>query len=652
MLKNLSVSRKIYAALGLAIFAGVFSAAAVLYRQRADAASYRSIIDTKLEARRLAVQSQFTLLRQVQEWKNVLIRGHVPEMRAKYEDALRKEAIVVNATADSLRRLTTDSTALRLADDFAAAHTKLSEGYEGALKVFDAADGKNYQVADSMMKGRDRAPVATLDTLAARMSLIAEDGIQAQNASAARARWVLSIIVVALMAVVAFLGWRMGRALTRRLAVVTSRVDELRTQDLASLAAAAKSMAAGDLDATVACRTEPVRDDARDEIGHLAATLNHMIESTRDTVSAFDAANTILRRLVDETGTLIAAARRGQLQVRGDARAFAGGYHALVSGFNQTLDAVTGPITEASQVLDQVAARDLTVRMTGDYQGDHAAIKRAVNTVTETLDAAFGEIAGAAEQVAGAAGQIASGAQSLASGSSAQAASLEEIGASLHELNSMSGSNADNAAAAQGMTTTARDGATAGVAQMDKVSQAMGKIRASADSTARIVKTIDEIAFQTNLLALNAAVEAARAGDAGKGFAVVAEEVRNLAIRAAEAAKQTALLIEQAVADSKQGAELGAAAFRQLGDIDNSVSKVSGMISEIAEASDVQRRGVKQIAVAIERLNDLTQQSAASSEESAAAAEELSSQAHTVQGLVSSFQISAAMHARRPMRVA
>jgi len=238
------------------------------------------------------------------------------------------------------------------------------------------------------------------------------------------------------------------------------------------------------------------------------------------------------------------------------------------------------------------------------------------------------------EQVTSASGQVSSASQQLAEGASEQASSLEETSSALEEMASMTRQNADNANQANSAMKEAGKIVEGGVEAMTRMSQAIDKIKTSASETAKIIKTIDEIAFQTNLLALNAAVEAARAGEAGKGFAVVAEEVRNLARRSAEAAKTTADLIEGSQKNSDAGVAVAAEVAKSLSGIKESASKVGTLVAEIAAASKEQAQGIDQVNTAVAEMDKVVQSNAANAEESASASEELSSQAQELSSMV------------------
>ncbi len=237
-------------------------------------------------------------------------------------------------------------------------------------------------------------------------------------------------------------------------------------------------------------------------------------------------------------------------------------------------------------------------------------------------------------QTTAAAGQVAQSGQTLAQDSNEQAASLEETSASLEEIASMTRHNVENSSAADLAAREARQTAQQGSQAMEQMSAAIDKIKASSDETAKIIKTIDEIAFQTNLLALNAAVEAARADESGKGFAVVAEEVRNLAQRSAQAARNTSRLIEESQQHARAGVTSSASVATFLRDIVSRVDNVAQLVAEVSAASAEQRSGIDQINLAVTRMDQLTQSGAATSEETAAAAEELSAQAEELDRIV------------------
>jgi methyl-accepting chemotaxis protein len=259
-------------------------------------------------------------------------------------------------------------------------------------------------------------------------------------------------------------------------------------------------------------------------------------------------------------------------------------------------------------------------------------------SIGKPLRATVAVLSSGAAEISGAANEVANASQQLASGSSEQAASIEETSSSLEQMASMTQQNADNAAQADSLMREVRQVVDSANNSMAELKRAIDTINSASDETAKIIKTIDEIAFQTNLLALNAAVEAARAGEAGAGFAIVAEEVRNLAMRTAEAAKNTTSLIEGNMSNIKNGSNLVTATDEEFSKVQASAEKVAELISEIAVASTEQSEGIGQVNQATTEMDRVTQQVAASAEESAAASEQLSAQAETMQGVVSGLR--------------
>ena len=481
------------------------------------------------------------------------------------------------------------------------------------------------------------------------MVVVSEDAAEA-FAAAAELQWLLVGVSLLVAVIVGLVAWRQASRLAQPLAdaaalaerlAVGATAHEIRAVEgkdesarlnaalrglleyMRGLTAASEKVAAGDMHIDIAPKGE------RDELS-----------------KAFLTVARVNAQLIETVGGITRSALDGQLGARGDAQRFAGSYRELVEGVNRTLDAVMAPIGEAAQVLDRLAARDLTARVTGSYRGDHAKITNALNAAAGNLEAALGEVLTTAEQVAAASAQIGTGSHALAEGANEQASTLEEVSSSLSELTTRTRQNAASAQTARSLADEARTSAATGTSSMGRLQEAMGRIKQSSDATARIVKTIDEIAFQTNLLALNAAVEAARAGDAGRGFAVVAEEVRALALRSAEAAKNTAALIEEAVQNAEGGVAINDEVLRQLGDINTRISRVREVMGEIAGASEEQRSGVEQIAAAVEQMNGVTQQVAANSQESAATAQQLAAQADTLRTTLARFTLSASAAAR------
>lgn len=250
-----------------------------------------------------------------------------------------------------------------------------------------------------------------------------------------------------------------------------------------------------------------------------------------------------------------------------------------------------------------------------------------IHSVTHRITEVSNRLTTESDKANASAAQVAQASQAMASGATQQASSLEETSSSLHEMASMTQRNSENAQNAKALANQARQTADAGAAEMEQMKAAMNAIKGSSVEISKIIKTIDEIAFQTNILALNAAVEAARAGEAGMGFAVVAEEVRNLAQRSAQAARETADKIEGAIGKTALGVEISDKVAKSLAEIVDKVREVDTLVSEVAAASREQSQGVEQINAAVRQMDTIVQTNSSAAEESASSAEELNAQA-------------------------
>ena len=403
---------------------------------------------------------------------------------------------------------------------------------------------------------------------------------------------------------------------------------------------------------------------AKDEIGELMCAFSRMIDSVRQQAAAAEkiAAGDMsaqapirsgedvlginlnkcianINRMIADVHHLSSAAVEGNLSARTETDSHSGDYRKIVEGINQTLDAVVTPIHESAAVLREVAAGNLQTRVQGMYQGDHAIVKTSLNETVEALNRSFFRIRSVAEQVSAGAHQIAAAGETLSQGSTEQASSIEEITASMTQMAAQTKDNAVNANQANELATSAKEQAAEGNSQMQGMVKAMAEINESSTNISKIIKVIDEIAFQTNILALNAAVEAARAGQHGKGFAVVAEEVRNLAARSANAAKETTAMIEGSIKKTDIGTKIANDTAQALDGIVRSVTQVAALVGDIAAASSEQATAITQINQAINQVSQVVQTNSATAEESAAASEELASQAALLKEEVNHFKL-------------
>jgi len=280
---------------------------------------------------------------------------------------------------------------------------------------------------------------------------------------------------------------------------------------------------------------------------------------------------------------------------------------------------------------------DLAIKVRGEK--DTLAI--SLQKMVDNLNGMFGEINNATRQVASGSKQIADGSQSLAQGSTQQAASVQQLSSSIADIAQKTKSNADMAGKAAMLANDIKGSAETGSKQMDEMMAAVKDISASSQNISKVIKSIDDIAFQTNILALNAAVEAARAGQHGKGFAVVAEEVRNLAAKSAEAAKDTENLIADSIEKAELGSRIADDTAASLTEIVSGIGESTQLVNEIAKSSEEQSAGIEQINRGIDQVAQVTQQNSATAEESAAASQEMNGQSVMLEELISRFKLKA-----------
>jgi methyl-accepting chemotaxis protein len=347
----------------------------------------------------------------------------------------------------------------------------------------------------------------------------------------------------------------------------------------------------------------------------------------------------VLRDFRDEFARLAEANQRGQTAVRANASKFSGDLAGIMLQVNHMLDGVQRPVEALQRHLGMMAAGDLRVVISESYQGDHAVLKDAYNRSLGSLNDILNSVKGGARQIGRSASEIAAASQQVSEGASAQAAAIEEISAQMAEMTSKTDENARNAAQANQLVASARTFASEGDKQMTSMIASMNEINEASQSISSIIKVIDEIAFQTNLLALNAAVEAARAGVHGKGFAVVAEEVRNLAARSAQAARETTELIKGSAKTVNQGMVIASQTAEALSSIVSGVTQVSELVARIASASREQAQGIGQVNLGLEQINEVTLANTAGAEQSATATRQLRQLVEELQGMLSRFQL-------------
>ncbi len=399
------------------------------------------------------------------------------------------------------------------------------------------------------------------------------------------------------------------------------------------MAAGTNTLVASHIDATL----EAIRIVAQYARGDLAEDIERYPGQKARLTEAVDAVKAGTLAINAEIKTLVDAAVGGDFSRRGDAKRFQFVYAELLESLNTLMATADHGLSEVGEVLSAVAGGDLTRRIDTRLPGRFGDLANDTNRTVEHLTGIVGQIRIGSESINSAASEIARGNEDLSRRTEQQAAALEETASSMEELTSTVRQNADNARQASQLAHGAAGIAEQGGQVVGQVVNTMNGITESSRRISDIIGVIDGIAFQTNILALNAAVEAARAGEQGRGFAVVAAEVRTLAQRSAGAAKEIKQLITDSVAQVEQGSSLVDKAGQTMGEIVDSVKRVTDIMADISAASQEQSAGIEQVNQAITQMDEGTQQNAALVEEAFAAAQSMEHQASELVGLVAAF---------------
>jgi len=427
--------------------------------------------------------------------------------------------------------------------------------------------------------------------------------------------------------------WIIGRGVTKPIMALT---DTMHTLAGGNLSAEVPGIDRGDELGLMARSVQTFKEAGQANIRLQAES----VEKDKQAVAARDAATAkVMAEFDAAVGSIVEAAMAGDFSQRVSLDGKDGVIRHLAEAMNTMCENFSKVLGDMGDMLGALAEGDLTRRINADYQGMFGLLKNNANTTAERLSETIAKIKQAAHEVTNASAEISTSATDLSQRTEEQAASLEQTSASMEEISASVKKNAENAQAANQFTAGTRDVADRGGQVVAKAVQAMARIEDSSREISNIIGVIDEIARQTNLLALNAAVEAARAGEAGRGFAVVATEVRSLAQRSSQAAKDIKNLITNSNGQVKEGVDLVNRAGTSLTEIVESIKKVADIVADIANASAEQSSGIEQINKALNQMDEVTQQNSALVEENAATAKTLEQQSQAMDRQVATFRL-------------
>jgi len=508
-------------------------------------------------------------------------------------DATQRQRL--NDAAGELTALAEDIAAAQAAS--AAFHAAYAEGMD---VLGPAMQQRADETAEAIMDRQNTLGPALTRAFSRKLALLA----------------VGAVVVVGAGAALAWLVARQARAALHRLTGAMGRV------------------AAGDLDAAIEGADHP------SEIGDMARALAGFRDAARAErdAAADAAAHAEAREAFQKAFASVAeASTRGDFSARIEQRFAIDELNTLAGSINALMQTVSDGVRETGSVIAALAEGDLSRRMNGQFSGAFATLQRDVNATMEKLETLIGAVAASSAEIDGATGEIAAAARDVSARAEQQAASLEETAAAMEQMSANVRSSAENADRANSLAGDAAGRADNGRAVVGAATEAMDAIQTSSARIADIVGAIDSIAFTTNLLALNASVEAARAGEAGKGFAVVAGEVRTLAQRSADSAREIRELIDGSVAQVESGAEKVRETERALAAIAESVVALNGAIAEISAGMREQATGIGEVTTAVTGMDQITQSNAAQAEQSAASAASLADLSRKLRGDVAAF---------------
>jgi methyl-accepting chemotaxis protein len=568
----------------------------------AAAAARNAEYEDSVNAARVA-QVSFKI--QVQEWKNILLRGGAPEAFEKHSKGFKEQA---EATQQSLLQLKDIERKLGLdvapVERLLNAHEELGDKYLTALKQYDqSAAAESARTVDGLVKGMDRSLNEKLDAVvAATRSQM--DSLRKQSALDAEAR-LKSAVAILSAAVALALALGVTATFYIRRSIVTP---------LARTIGYFKNISGGNF-------KNDILIERNDEIGEVLVALRAMQSKLGSDVAESN-------QLAEQVGDVVKSAALGNFTSRIEASGKTSVFAKLGGSVNELMSTTETALAEVARVLSALASGDLSQRIAAEYSGTFGQLKNDANTTGEKLTSIIDEVRAAADALSSASGQVSATAQSLAESASQQATSVDHTSVSVQEMSSLVERNAENAQTTDAMATKSAKEALEGGEAVIRTVSAMQQI-------ASRITVVDDIAYQTNLLALNAAIEAARAGEAGMAFAVVAAAVRSLAERSLVAAREIGELAVDSVSVSQKAGEL-------ITTMIPSIKKTSELVQEITTACAGQTSGLTQINNSMSQVNAATQRNASASEELAATAEELSGQAMQLQSLIGFFSSTSA----------